>query len=103
MSQMMRTSSYVQKVIRTGDKSKKPLVLFDDGLTNRAQVRFKGLQAGVSNKIYKHLKTKEEQGLVLVIDIDEFRTSKICNSCRSSDVRKYRARTTSKEIVTFRL
>ncbi|KAI8968367.1 hypothetical protein BDF20DRAFT_895957, partial [Mycotypha africana] len=62
-----------------GDKSKMPLVLFGDGLTNRAQVRFKGLQAGVSRKIYKLLKTKEKQGLVLVLDIDEFRTSKVCN------------------------
>ncbi|KAI8981799.1 hypothetical protein BDF20DRAFT_834479 [Mycotypha africana] len=52
------------------------VTLAGDGLTNSAQVRFKGLQAGVSNTIYKHLKTKEKQGLVLVIDMDEFRTSK---------------------------
>ncbi|PHZ09323.1 uncharacterized protein RHIMIDRAFT_294507 [Rhizopus microsporus ATCC 52813] len=63
-----------------------PLVIFGDGLKNKGHVRFKGLRHGVSNKIYRQLKHREGLGELLLLDINEFKTSKTCNSCLSQEL-----------------
>lgn len=69
-----------RRAFQTGDTTKMPLVVFGDGLTNKSSVRFRGLQHGVSEKIYKHLRLKEKLGELCLLDIDEFRTSQVCNA-----------------------
>ena len=56
-----------------------PLVVFGDGLKNKAHVKFRGLRHGLNEKIYKHLIQKEKQGQLLLVDINEFNTSKVCS------------------------
>ncbi|KAL7318631.1 hypothetical protein PS15m_001849 [Mucor circinelloides] len=69
-----------------GDKSKMPLVVFGDGLKNKDHIKFRGLRHGVSNKIYKQLQAREIIGELLLVDINEFKTSKICNNCLKEDL-----------------
>ncbi|KAL7326540.1 hypothetical protein PS15p_208868 [Mucor circinelloides] len=69
-----------------GDKSKMPLVIFGDGLKNKDHTKFRGLRHGVSNKIYKQLQARERIGELLLVDINEFKTSKICNNCLKEDL-----------------
>lgn len=69
-----------------GDKNKMPLVIFGDGLKNKEHVKFRGLRPGVSGKIYRHLKHREGLGELFLLDINEFRTSKICNSCLTGNL-----------------
>lgn len=54
-----------------------PLVVFGDGLKNKDHVKFKGLRHGISNKIYSQLKLRERIGELLLVDINEFKTSKV--------------------------
>ena len=63
-----------------------PLVIFGDGLKGSSHVKFKGRRVGVSNIIYKNLKRREKLGELLVLDIDEFRTSSVSNLTRSSTI-----------------
>ena len=60
-----------------GDRGKMPLILFGDGLNNKSHVKYKGLRTGVSNVVYKQLKVRERIGQLLLMDINEFRTSKV--------------------------
>lgn len=54
-----------------------PMVIFGDGTKNKSLTKFKGLRAGVIDKLYKHLKQRERLGELLLLDIDEFNTSKV--------------------------
>lgn len=38
-----------------GDQSKRPLVVFGNGLKNKNHVKFKGLRHGVSERVYRQL------------------------------------------------
>ncbi|KAI8994928.1 hypothetical protein BDB01DRAFT_831866 [Pilobolus umbonatus] len=58
-----------------GDTAQMPLVVFGDGLKGRAHERFRKKRVGVSEMIYRHLQKRERQGQLLLIDINEFRTS----------------------------
>ncbi|CEP07860.1 hypothetical protein [Parasitella parasitica] len=49
-----------------GDATRMPLVVFGDSLKGRSHVKFKGHRVGVSEIIYKQLKTREKLGEVLV-------------------------------------
>lgn len=53
------------------------MIVFGDGLTNKSHVKFKGLRTGVVDKLYKQLKLREKLGELLLLDIDEFNTSKV--------------------------
>ncbi|KAI8977457.1 hypothetical protein BDF20DRAFT_836256 [Mycotypha africana] len=68
-----------------GDRTKMLLTVFGSGLRGKEQLRFRGPQHGASNAIYIHLKVKEKQGYLCLLDIDKFRTVKVCNSCRQED------------------
>lgn len=54
-----------------------PLVVFGNGLKNKSHVKFKGLRHGVSEAIYRRLKHRERLGELLLLDIDEYKTSKV--------------------------
>lgn len=54
-----------------------PLIVFDDGLKNITQKKFKGLRHGFSDKLYRQLKKREKFGELLLLDINEFRSSKV--------------------------
>ncbi|KAI8880209.1 hypothetical protein K501DRAFT_286384 [Backusella circina FSU 941] len=54
-----------------------PLIIFGDGLKNKTQMKFKGLRHGVSERLYRQLKKRERLGELLLLDINEFRTSKV--------------------------
>ncbi|KAG1639716.1 hypothetical protein G6F44_007556 [Rhizopus delemar] len=64
-----------------GDRKKMPMIVFGNGLQNKSHVKYKGLRRGVTDKLYKQLKLREKSGELLLLDIDEFNTSKICNEC----------------------
>ncbi|ORE03663.1 hypothetical protein BCV72DRAFT_264421 [Rhizopus microsporus var. microsporus] len=55
------------------DREKIPVVAFGSGMFGKDSIKFKGHRTGIT----------ERQGDVIVITIDEFRTSKICNSCEN--------------------
>lgn len=46
-------------------------------LKNKRHVKFKGIRHGVSEKVYRHLKLPEKLAELLLLDIDEYRTSKV--------------------------
>jgi hypothetical protein len=60
-----------------GDTTRMPLIVFGDGLKGKAHVRFRKRRVGVSEIIYKNLKNRERQGQLLLLDINEFRTSSV--------------------------
>ncbi|GAA5812996.1 hypothetical protein MFLAVUS_006462 [Mucor flavus] len=66
---------------KEGDVKKMPLVVFGDGLKNKDHIKLKGHRHGLSNKIYKQLKLREGLGELLLLNINEYYTSKTCNSC----------------------
>ncbi|KAG2194004.1 hypothetical protein INT47_005006, partial [Mucor saturninus] len=69
-----------------GDKSKMPLIIFGDGLKNKSHVKISGHRHDVSEMIYKQLKLREKIGELLLLDIDEYKTSKNCNNCLESSL-----------------
>ncbi|KAG2200602.1 hypothetical protein INT47_007346 [Mucor saturninus] len=60
-----------------GDRNKMPLIIFGDGLKNKSQTKFKGLRSGVMDKLYRQLKRREKLGELLLVNINEFKTSKV--------------------------
>lgn len=60
-----------------GDRSKMPLVVFGNGLKNKSHVKFKGLRHGASEKVYRQLRLREKLGELVLLDIDEYKTSKV--------------------------
>ncbi|CEG77523.1 hypothetical protein RMATCC62417_12259 [Rhizopus microsporus] len=85
------SGNFHRRAFQTGDTTKMPLVVFGDGLTNKSSARFRDLRHGVPEKIYKHLRLKEKLGELYLLDIDEFRTSQVCNSCKTRNLRHYQA------------
>lgn len=62
-----------------------PLIVFGDGLKGKAHVRIRRKRVGVSEIIYRNLKNREKLGEVLVLDIDEFRTSSVSQCIATSE------------------
>lgn len=56
-----------------------PLVVFGDGMFGKDNVKMKGHRSGVVGKLFKTLKKREAEGHLIVVTIDEFKTSKICS------------------------
>ncbi|GAA5809176.1 hypothetical protein MFLAVUS_002581 [Mucor flavus] len=73
------------------DSTKMPLVVFGDGLKGKSHVKLKGRRTGVSEIIYRQLKRREKLGEVLVLDINEFRTSSVCFNCHEMNLRHHQA------------
>ncbi|KAI9253090.1 hypothetical protein EDC94DRAFT_620197 [Helicostylum pulchrum] len=70
------------------DNGKMPLVIFGDGMFNKDGVHFKGHQHGITSIVYKNLRRREKLGELCLLDINEFRTSVVCNTCKTkSNVR----------------
>ncbi|KAI8062967.1 hypothetical protein BDF21DRAFT_428408 [Thamnidium elegans] len=73
-----------------GDRTKMPLVIFGDGLKGSSHVKYKGRRVGVSDVIYKNLKRRQNLGEVLLLDINEFRTSSVCPNCKEMKLRTHK-------------
>ncbi|KAL4208041.1 hypothetical protein AB4K20DRAFT_1970644 [Rhizopus microsporus] len=65
----------------------KCLWLSGNGLKNKSHVKFKGLRHGVSERVYRQLRLREKFREWVLIDIDEHRTSKTCNSCFQNNLK----------------
>jgi hypothetical protein len=54
-----------------------PLIVFGAGCHGKDSVRLKGHRNGITDKIYRRLKQRDRNGELLLLDIDEYRTSKV--------------------------
>ncbi|KAI9268584.1 hypothetical protein EDC94DRAFT_514539, partial [Helicostylum pulchrum] len=73
------------------DKNKMPLIVFGNGIFGKDLVKLKGLRCGIVEILWRCLKKREAAGDLLVVPIDEFKTSRICNkySTYSLNAAKY--------------
>lgn len=71
--------TYHKSHFTEGDLTKMPLIVFGDGLKGKSHVKYRGHRVGVSEIIYRQLKRREKLGELLVLDINEFRTSSVSN------------------------
>lgn len=51
-------------------------------------VKLKGNRTGVTGILSCKLKEKEKSGDLIVVDIDEYKTSRICNNCGTDSLSK---------------
>ncbi|KAG2202343.1 hypothetical protein INT46_004668 [Mucor plumbeus] len=70
------------------DKSKVSLIVFGTGMVGKDSVKLRGLTHGVTGMFYRALKKREKKGKLLVVPIDEFKTSRICNICKTDTLYK---------------
>ncbi|KAI8970482.1 hypothetical protein BDF20DRAFT_127597, partial [Mycotypha africana] len=68
------------------DRKKIPIVIFGDGMKNKDCVSFKGHPSGVTGKLYRTLLKRQRCSLAVVVDINEFRTSIVCNGCLAKNM-----------------
>ncbi|PHZ08227.1 uncharacterized protein RHIMIDRAFT_295401 [Rhizopus microsporus ATCC 52813] len=73
-----------------GDRTRMQLIIFGDGMKNKHHDKFKGLRCGVYDKLYKQLQRRERLEELLLLDINEYNTSKTCNSCLESNLQNLR-------------
>ncbi|KAI8971679.1 hypothetical protein BDF20DRAFT_915456 [Mycotypha africana] len=62
------------------------LVIFGDGMHGKDAVRMRGHTTGATSILYKQLLKRQRTFLTAVVNIDEYRTSKVCNNCKSDDM-----------------
>ncbi|KAI8082149.1 hypothetical protein BDF21DRAFT_487703 [Thamnidium elegans] len=55
-----------------------PLISFGDGMKNKDTVRIKCHTSGCTAVLYKELRQRLKRFRYVLVDINEFRTSKIC-------------------------
>ncbi|KAI8967173.1 hypothetical protein BDF20DRAFT_803796, partial [Mycotypha africana] len=67
-----------------GDKIKVPLIVFGNGMFGKDNVVLKSHRCGTVGVLWRALKQREVAGDLLVLEIDEFKTSRI-RSCCSND------------------
>lgn len=75
-----------EEEVKEGDKAKMPLMVFEDSMKDKSNVKFKGLRTGVVDKLYKRRKRRkrrERSGGLLLLGIDEYNTSKVGSICTS--------------------
>ncbi|KAI8988507.1 hypothetical protein BDF20DRAFT_998923 [Mycotypha africana] len=56
-----------------------PLIVFGAGMFEKDVVKLKGQRCGVVGKLFATLKKREAKGQLMVVTIDEFKTSKTCS------------------------
>ncbi|KAG0165793.1 hypothetical protein DFQ30_007988 [Apophysomyces sp. BC1015] len=66
---------------------KMPLIVFGAGMFGN-NCHYKGHRKAAVNKLWGSLKRREARGEVLVLKIDEYLTSQICNKCKARNLRK---------------
>ena len=49
-------------------------------------VKLKNNRSGVSGVLWRSLKKREREGGLIAVTIDEYKTSRICNKCRSESL-----------------
>ena len=63
------------------------MVVFGDGAFGKDMVKLKKLRCGVVSKLFLALKRRQAAGELIVLTIDEFKTSKTCSLCFSNDLK----------------
>lgn len=63
------------------DRKKVPLIVLGDGMFEKSSARMRRVRSGVVGRLWSVLKRRERAGDLLVVCIDEFKTSKICSKC----------------------
>ena len=58
-------------------REKIPVVTFGSGIFWKKSMKFKGHRIRVTDVLYRALKRKEAQGDIIVVTVDEFRTSRV--------------------------
>jgi hypothetical protein len=71
---------------REEDKSKVPLVVFGNGMFGKNLVKLKGLRCGVAGVLWRCLKKREAAGDLIVLPVDEYKTSRICSRCETDSL-----------------
>ncbi|KAI9364180.1 hypothetical protein BD770DRAFT_469365 [Pilaira anomala] len=64
-----------------------PIVILGDGMFNKDAVSFKRYQHGVTSIIYINFKRRERLGELCLLNTNEFRTSIVCNKCKTKSNR----------------
>ncbi|KAG2198248.1 hypothetical protein INT46_009027, partial [Mucor plumbeus] len=58
------------------------------GMVGKDSVKLIGLRHGVTGMFYRTLKKREKERELVVVSIDEFKTSRICNICKADTLYK---------------
>lgn len=61
----------------TYEREEIPVVAFGSGMFGKDSVKFKGNRTEVTGILYRALKIRERQGNIIVIIVDQFRTSEV--------------------------
>ena len=65
-----------------------PLIFFGTGMVEKDSVKLRGLRHNVTGMFYRTLKKREKESELLVVPIDDFKTSRICNICKTDTLYK---------------
>ena len=68
--------------------AKVPLFVVGNGMFNKDSVKLKGLRTGVTGILWRAIKRREKEGDLIALEIDEFKTSKICSRCYGDSLKK---------------
>jgi transposase-like protein len=68
------------------EKSKIPLVIFGSGMFGKDLVKLKGIRCGLTGVFWRTLKKREAAGDLIAVTIDEHKTSRICNYCKTDSL-----------------
>ncbi|OAD77825.1 hypothetical protein PHYBLDRAFT_141686 [Phycomyces blakesleeanus NRRL 1555(-)] len=69
------------------DSTKVPLLVFGSGMFGKDDVKLKRHRCGAVGKLYKLLKKQEAEGQLIIITINEFKTSKTRSLCFFNDMK----------------
>jgi hypothetical protein len=64
-----------------------PLIVFGDGMRNKDTVRLKGHISGTTGVLYRELVKRSKVFDCALVDINEYKTSKVCNSCKNTNLK----------------
>lgn len=78
-----------QKAPTNNDPTKVPVIGFGSGRFGRRQ--YGGKPAGLAEKCRKLLKKAEQEGKLIVMDINEYNTSQVCSRCGEKALEQIRA------------
>lgn len=83
---LYRNGKWKPSKFQEEDKTKVPLVVFGNGMFGKDIVKMKGLRCGVAGVMWRCLKKREAAGDLLVIPIDEYKTSRNCCVCETDSL-----------------
>ncbi|GAA5814925.1 hypothetical protein MFLAVUS_008428 [Mucor flavus] len=79
--QNRKSGKWKPSMFHEKDKSKVPLIVFGNEMFGKDLVKLKGLRCGVVGIMWRCLKKREAAVDLVVVTVDEFKTSRICCRC----------------------